>query len=151
MALDREYIKSKVKQAIEQLPSTSMVIREVMNKYNEKAGYCKVAEMIGVLYSNTTSRTFGINIDTAGVDIATNNKNYLVVYDDNSKNIKATDIIFIDDKLYKVNNTGENLEIYCLMQLENFEGLKIEGDTVIEDDLIYPLLDLPLDLNLRLG
>ena len=37
------------------------------------------------------------------------------------------------------------------MQLEKYEGLKIEDDTVIEEDFIYPLLDLPLDLNLRLG
>ena len=62
MALDREYIKKKVKQAIEQLPSTGIVVREVFNRYNEKEGYCKVAELTGVLYNNTTNRTLGISM-----------------------------------------------------------------------------------------
>lgn len=151
MALDREYIKNKVKQAIEQLPSTGIVVREFFNRYNEKEGYCKVAELTGVLYNNTTNRSFGISIDISGVNVDTNNKNYMVVYDDNSKVIKATDIIFIDNEVYKVSDPGENLKIYCLIKLEKYEGLRKEGDTIIENDNVYPLLSLPLDFNLRFG
>ena len=81
----------------------------------------------------------------------TNNKNYMVVYDDNSKVIKATDTIFIDNEVYKVSDPGENLKIYCLMKLEQYEGLRIEGDTIIECDNIYTLLTLPLDSDLRFG
>ena len=151
MSIDREYVKNKVKQAIEQLPSTGIVIREVFNKYNEKAGYCKVTELTGVLYNNTSTRNLGIAINNTGIQTDTNNKNFIVVYDNNSKIINSTDIIFIDEEIYKVSDPGENLKIYCLMQLEKYEGLKIKDDTVIEEDFIYPLLDLPLDLNLRLG
>ncbi len=114
-----------------------------MNKYNEKEGYFKVAELSGVLYNNTTNRSFDISINNSGVDIDTNDKNFMVVYDDNSKVIQATDIIFIDNESFKVNELGENLKIYCLMQLTKNEGLKLEGDNIIFNDIVYPLLTLP--------
>lgn len=143
MAVDREYLKKKVKQGIEQLPSKGIVVREALNEYNEKEGYYKVAELTGILYNNTTNRSFDININNSGINIDTNNKNFMVVYDDNSKLIKATDIIFIDNESFKVNELGENLKIYCLMQLTKNEGLRLEGDSIIEDDIVYPLLTLP--------
>lgn len=151
VSIDREYIKKKVKQAIEQLPSSGIVVREVINKYNEKVGYCRVSNLTGVLYNNTTNRTFGIKLEDIGVDSDSNNKNYMVVYDESSKVVKLTDIIFIDNTVYKVSDPGENLKIYCLMKLEEYHTLRIEGDNVIEDDLIYPLMDLPLHLDLRFG
>lgn len=151
MALDREYIKKKVKQAIEQLPSTGIVIREVFNRYNEKVGYCIVSELTGVIYSSSSYKNYGISIDNSGVNTETSNKNYMVVYDENSKVVKSTDIIFVEEDLFKVTDPGENLKIYCLMQLEKYEGLRKEGDTIIENDNVYPLLSLPLDLNLRFG
>ena len=119
MPLSREYLREKVKQAIKQLPSTGIVVREALNKYNEKEGYFKVAELSGVLYNNTTNRSFDISINNSGVDIDTN------------------------DKSFKVNELGENLKIYCLMQLTKNEGLKLEGDNIIFNDIVYPLLTLP--------
>ena len=148
MAINREYIKSKVRMAIEQLPSAGIVVREVYNKHHEKTGYCTVAELRGVLYNNSSSRDLGISINNNGVNTDTNNKNFLVVYDEKSKEIRDTDIIFVDGEVYKVSDLGENLQIYCLMQLKEHHTLKIDGDTVIEDDNIYPLFNLPLELNL---
>lgn len=143
MAIDREYLKKKVNQGIEQLPSQGIVVREALNEYNEKEGYYKVAELTGILYSNTTNRSFDININNSGVNFDTNDKNFMVVYDDNSKSIDVTDIIFIDNESFKVNDLGENLKIYCLMRLIKHKGLRLEGDNIIEDDIIYPLLTVP--------
>ena len=53
--LNKEYIKLKVKQAIELMPSNGVVYREILNKIGEKAGYRKVIELRGVLYSNESN------------------------------------------------------------------------------------------------
>ena len=142
--INREYVKKKVAEAIEQLPSEAIVIREVNNRYKEKAGYCNVANLRGVLYNNSSQKTFGISLSDTGVSTSSNNKNYLVVYDEVSEVVKATDIISIEGKVYKVADPGENLKIFCLMQLEEYDRLKIADNTVIEDESIYPLLQLPL-------
>lgn len=148
MALSKEYLREKVKQAIKQMPSAGYVVREVLNNYNEKAGYCIVGELEGIFYSKSTTRNLGITIDNAGINIEQADKNYLVDFNDISKNIRTTDFIFIDNKCYKIIDPGENLEVYCLIQLNKHHLIKNQ-DTIIDNDEIYPLMELPLDLDLR--
>ena len=52
------------------------------------------------------------------------------------------------DKCYKIIDPGENLEIYCLIQLNKHYLIKNQ-DTIIDNDEIYPLMELPLDLDLK--
>ena len=145
MSINIEYIKSKVIGAIEQLPSDGIVLREVLNKFKEKEGYCIVANLKGVLYSETNNKT-DIILNNNGVNLNKENKKYLIVFDEEAEKLKQTDIIFIDNLCYKISDIGENLKIYCEMKLEKHEGLKMGNNIIIEDECIYEIITLPLDL-----
>ena len=64
--LNKEYIKLKVKQAIELMPSNGVVYREILNKIGEKEGYIKVTDLRGVLYTNESSAKIDIALDDKG-------------------------------------------------------------------------------------
>lgn len=145
MSINREHIKNKVIDAIDQLPSEGVVLREVLNKFKEKEGYCIVANLKGVLYSETNNKT-DIILNNNGVNLNKENKKYLIVFDEEAEKLKQTDIIFIDNLCYKISDIGENLKIYCEMKLEKHEGLKMGNNIIIEDDCIYEIITLPLDL-----
>ena len=145
MSINREHIKNKVIDAIDQLPSKGVVLREVLNKFKEKEGYCIVANLKGVLYSETNNKT-DIILNNNGVNLNKENKKYLIVFDEEAEKLKQTDIIFIDNLCYKISDIGENLKIYCEMKLEKHEGLKMDNNTIIEDNCIYEIVTLPLDL-----
>lgn len=145
MSINREHIKNKVIDAIDQLPSEGVVLREVLNKFKEKEGYCIVANLKGVLYSETNNKT-DIILNNNGVNLNKENKKYLIVFDEEAEKLKQTDIIFIDNLCYKISDIGENLKIYCEMKLEKYEGLKMGNNIIIEDDCIYEIITLPLDL-----
>lgn len=145
MSVNIEYIKNKVIDAIDQLPSKGVVLREVLNKFKEKEGYCIVANLKGVLYSETNNKT-DIILNNNGVNLNKENKKYLIVFDEEAEKLKQTDIIFIDNLCYKISDIGENLKIYCEMKLEKHEGLKMGNNIIIEDDCIYEIITLPLDL-----
>lgn len=145
MSINREHIKNKVIDAIDQLPSKGVVLREVLNTFKEKEGYCIVANLKGVLYSETNNKT-DIILNNNGVNLNKENKKYLIVFDEEAEKLKQTDIIFIDNLCYKISDIGENLKIYCEMKLEKYEGLKMGNNIIIEDDCIYEIITLPLDL-----
>lgn len=145
MSINREHIKNKVIDAIDQLPSEGVVLREVLNKFKEKEGYCIVANLKGVLYSETNNKT-DIILNNNGVNLNKENKKYLIVFDEEAEKLKQTDIIFIDNLCYKISDIGENLKIYCEMKLEKHERLKMGNNIIIEDDCIYEIITLPLDL-----
>ena len=145
MSINREHIKNKVIDAIDQLPSEGVVLREVLNKFKEKEGYCIVANLKGILYSETNNKT-DIILNNNGVNLNKENKKYLIVFDEEAEKLKQTDIIFIDNLCYKISDIGENLKIYCEMKLEKHEGLKMGNNIIIEDDCIYEIITLPLDL-----
>ena len=145
MSINREHIKNKVIDAIDQLPSEGVVLREVLNKFKEKEGYCIVANLKGVLYSETNNKT-DIILNNNGVNLNKENKKYLIVFDEEAEKLKQTDIIFIDNLCYKISDIGENLKIYCEMKLEKHEGLKMGNNIIIDDDCIYEIITLPLDL-----
>ena len=146
MSINREHIKNKVIDAIDQLPSKGVVLREVLNKFKEKEGYCIVANLKGVLYSETNNKTVNIILNNNGVNLNKENKKYLIVFDEEAEKLKQTDIIFIDNLCYKISDIGENLKIYCEMKLEEYEGLKMDNNIIIEGECIYKIITLPFDL-----
>lgn len=143
MAVNREYIINKVKQAVELLPSNGLILREFTNRYNEKEGYKKISSTRGVLYSEDTNRRdITISLQDKGQILPKTSKNYLISYEENPSKMQKADLIFIEDKVYKITNPGENLKMYFLMQLEEVEGIKLVGNTVVENGSIYQILEV---------
>ena len=141
--LNKEYIKLKVKQAIELMPSDGVVYREILNKIGEKEGYIKVTDLRGVLYTNESSAKIGIALDDKGELLNKPYKNYLLVYTDQ---VKQTDLIYVEDKFYKITDLGENMKIYNQMKLEEVQGLKLNGDNIIENNEIWDIYDIEEDV-----
>ena len=141
--INREYIKTKVIQAIEQLPSAGVIYREIPNKIGEKAGYRKVKELRGVLYSNESNRDINISLTDKGQKLTKPSKNYLVVYE---TEVKQTDFIYVDGNFYKITDLGENMQIYNLMRLEEVQGLVLDGETIIENNYIWNIFDIDVDV-----
>lgn len=149
MAINRDYIISKIKQAIEQLPSDGLVLRENVNKYNEKISYNKIANLRGVLYSETSNKDISISLQDKGQIFSNTSKYYLIPYEENSTKIIKTDLIFIEDKVYKITDTGENLKMYFLMQVEEVQGLVIQDNFVVENGNIYEITELSNEYTLK--
>ena len=141
--LNKEYIKLKVKQAIELMPSNGVVYREILNKIGEKAGYRKVIELRGVLYSNESNSKINITLNDKGELLNKPYKNYLLVYTDQ---VKQTDLIYVEDKFYKINDLGENMKIYNQMRLEEVQGLDFDGGNIIENNEIWTIFDIEEDV-----
>lgn len=139
MAINRQYIISKVKQAIEQLPSTGIVLRENINKYNEKIDYNKITDLRGLFYSTESNKDISISIQDKGQILSNTSKNYLIPYDENSIKLIKTDLIFIDNKAYKITNLGENLKMYFLMQVEEVQGVTLKDNLVHENNFTYKI------------
>ena len=137
--LNKEYIKLKVKQAIELMPSDGVVYREILNKIGEKEGYIKVTDLRGVLYTNESSARIDIALDDKGELLNKPYKNYLLVYTDK---VQQTDLIYVEDKFYKITDLGENMKIYNQMKLEEVQGLKLNGDNIIENNEIWDIYDI---------
>ena len=149
MAINRNYIISKVKQAIKQLPYQGVVLRENINKRNEKVGYNKISTVTGVLYSEDSNKTTAIIIQDKGQILPNTSKNYLLPYDETTNCIKENDLILISNKFYKVQYLGENLEMFYEMRLEEVQGLSIEGDYVLENNKLFEILELGNEFNLK--
>ena len=137
--LNKEYIKLKVKQAIELMPSDGVVYREILNKIGEKEGYKKVTDLRGVLYTNESSAKIDIVLDDKGELLNKPYKNYLLVYTDK---VQQTDLIYVEDKFYKITDLGENMKIYNQMKLEEVQGLELNGDNIIENNEIWDIYDI---------
>ena len=137
--LNKEYIKLKVKQAIELMPSNGVVYREILNKIGEKEGYIKVTDLRGVLYTDESSAKIDIALDDKGELLNKPYKNYLLVYTDK---VQQTDLIYVEDKFYKITDLGENMKIYNQMKLEEVQGLKLNGDNIIENNEIWDVYDI---------
>ena len=141
--LNKEYIKLKVKQAIELMPSDGVVYREILNKIGEKEGYVKVTDLRGVLYTDESSAKIDIALDDKGELLNKPYKNYLLVYTDK---VQQTDLIYVEGKLYKINDLGENMKIYNQMKLEEVQGLKLDGDNIIENNEIWDIYGIEEDV-----
>ena len=141
--LNKESIKLKVAQAIELMPSDGVVYREILNKIGEKEGYKKVTDLGGVLYTNESSAKIDIALDDKGELLNKPYKNYLLVYTDQ---VKQTDLIYVEDKFYKIIDLGENMKIYNQMKLEEVQGLDFDGGNIIENNEIWDIFDIEEDV-----
>ena len=70
-------------------------------------------------------------------------KNYLLVYTDQ---VKQTDLIYVEDKFYKITDLGENMKIYNQMRLEEVQGLDFDGGNIIENNEIWTIFDIEEDV-----
>ena len=142
-ALNKNELINIVKESIELMPSNGVVYREILNKIGEKAGYRKVIELRGVLYSNESNSKINITLNDKGELLNKPYKNYLLVYTDQ---VKQTDLIYVEDKFYKITDLGENMKIYNQMKLEEVQGLKLNGDNIIENNEIWDIFDIEEDV-----
>ena len=118
MAINKDYVKKKVAQAIKQMPSVGIVVREKYSEYKELEAYSKICEIEGVLYSDESNAKSTIELTNNGLELPKSYKNFIAVYNEKTAAIEQKDYIFIDDICYKVIDPGENMKIYCLMKLE---------------------------------
>ena len=142
-ALNKNELINIVKESIELMPSDGVVYREILNKIGEKAGYRKVIELRGVLYSNESNSKINITLNDKGELLNKPYKNYLLVYTDQ---VKQTDLIYVEDKFYKINDLGENMKIYNQMRLEEVQGLDFDGGNIIENNEIWTIFDIEEDV-----
>ena len=59
--IDRESIKSKIRLAIQQLPSQGVVYREKLDDYNSKIGLEEITILEGLFYTSERASTILIN------------------------------------------------------------------------------------------
>ena len=142
-ALNKNELINIVKESIELMPSDGVVYREIPNKIGEKAGYRKVIELRGVLYSNESNSKINITLNDKGELLNKPYKNYLLVYTDQ---VKQTDLIYVEDKFYKITDLGENMKIYNQMKLEEVQGLDFDGGNIIENNEIWDIFDIEEDV-----
>ena len=142
-ALNKNELINIVKESIELMPSDGVVYREIPNKIGEKAGYRKVIELRGVLYTDESSAKIDIALDDKGELLNKPYKNYLLVYTDQ---VKQTDLIYVEDKFYKITDLGENMKIYNQMRLEEVQGLNFDGGNIIENNEIWDIYDIEEDV-----
>ena len=142
-ALNKNELINIVKESIELMPNNGVVYREILNKIGEKAGYRKVIELRGVLYSNESNSKINIALDDKGELLNKPYKNYLLVYTDQ---VKQTDLIYVEDKFYKITDLGENMKIYNQMKLEEVQGLDFDGGNIIENNEIWTIFDIEEDV-----
>ena len=141
--LNKNELINIVKESIELMPSNGVVYREILNKIGEKAGYRKVIELRGVLYSNESNSKINITLNDKGELLNKPYKNYLLVYTDK---VQQTDLIYVEDKFYKITDLGENMKIYNQMKLEEVQGLKLNGDNIIENNEIWDIYGIEEDV-----
>lgn len=142
-ALNKNELINIVKESIELMPSNGVVYREILNKIGEKAGYRKVIELRGVLYSNESNSKINITLNDKGELLNKPYKNYLLVYTDK---VQQTDLIYVEDKFYKITDLGENMKIYNQMRLEEVQGLDFDGGNIIENNEIWTIFDIEEDV-----
>ena len=129
-ALNKNELINIVKESIELMPSNGVVYREIFNKIGEKAGYRKVIELRGVLYPLTSSQKFTISLKDKGELLNKPYKKFITLY---TNEIKQTDLIYIENKFYKITDLGDGFNIYNDLLLEEVEGLEMVDGEVNEN------------------
>jgi hypothetical protein len=115
--IDRTSIKAKVSQAIKQLPTIGIVYRDKKDIYNSRLGLEEITTLEGLFYTEERSSLKDINLTTPAMLPPKKHKNFLTVYNEETLKIKQGDLIKIDGEFFRIDDVGENLQIYCLMDL----------------------------------
>lgn len=119
--IDRESIKSKIRLAIQQLPSQGIVYREKLDDYNSKIGLEEIAILEGLFYTSERASLKDFFLIESGMIPPKERKAFLTVWDENSMKIKVGDLLLVENDYYKIVDTGEDLQIYCEMELLKHE------------------------------
>lgn len=115
--IDRENIRVKVKQAIKLLPTIGIVYRDKKDIYNSRLGLEEITTLEGLFYTEERSSLKDINLTTPAMLPPKKHKNFLTVYNEETLKVKQGDLIKIDGEFFRIDDVGENLQIYCLMDL----------------------------------
>ncbi len=118
--IDRNSIKAQISLAIRQLPSLGIVYREVKDQYHTRVDLEEIAILEGLFYTEERSSLKDINITTPAQLPPKKHKNFLTVYDEDSMKVQQGDLIEIDNEFFRIDDVGENLQMYCLMDLVKF-------------------------------
>ncbi len=124
MSINKEYLRKKVVQAIEQMPYEVTIYRQNLNAYREITGYIKVISLVGILYTDSKNKAEVSLSDKGEVDTPTT-KNFLVDYNDNSILVKKDDFLFYKNQCWKVMSQGEEFEVYFEMVVEEHEWIEV--------------------------
>ena len=119
--IDRESIKSKIRLAIQQLPSQGVVYREKLDDYNSKIGLEEITILEGLFYNSERASLKNFFLSEAGMIPPVERKAFLTIWDENSMKIKVGDLLLVENDYYKIADTGEDLQIYCEMELLKHE------------------------------
>ena len=139
--IKRESIKKQISQAIKQLPSIATIYRENINKYNERVDFNKIAELEGLFYGTEKYIKKEIHTEEDVHYFTVINKNFLTVYDELSMRVKQGDILKVEDRFFKINDVGENMQIYCLMFLTEYENLQSIDEYILEDNIVHEITE----------
>ena len=115
--IDRISIRAKVSQAIKQLPTIGIVYRDKKDIYNSRLGLEEITTLEGLFYTEERSSLKDINLTTPAMLPPKKHKNFLTVYNEETLKVKQGDLIKIDGEFFRIDDVGENLQIYCLMDL----------------------------------
>ena len=115
--IDRTSIRAKVSQAIKQLPTVGIVYRDKKDIYNSRLGLEEITTLEGLFYTEERSSLKDINLTTPAMLPPKKHKNFLTVYNEETLKVKQGDLIKIDGEFFRIDDVGENLQIYCLMDL----------------------------------
>lgn len=120
MAINKEFLRTKVSQAILLNPYSCVVKRKGKDKYNQPKENVVITELTGLLYRNDKSVT--VNIDNGGKTYDKEDYRFLVAYSDKSTLIKEGDILEVkvegNVESYVVNHLGNTSEICFDMRIE---------------------------------
>lgn len=107
-----------MKKAIEKMPTTAVVKREVLNDFQEPTGEEKEIITVTGFYRKEKSRLNIVLSEGGEYKTHAPNQKFLVVYDDDTKVIQEKDYLIINDKKYKIIDLGEEYGIFMDMTLE---------------------------------
>ena len=63
--------------------------------------------------------------------------------------VKQGDILKVEDRFYKINDVGENMQIYCLMFLTEYENLQSIDEYILEDNIVHEITEYNNELEIK--
>lgn len=123
MSINKEYIKKKIVEAINQMPFNVEIYREKLTLRNEHEGYELITRLTGLLYSENNKENDS-KLKDSGEDKIIEKKFFLVDNNINSVKVRKGDYILYNGTTWRVVSLGENLDIYFQMQVIEDEWIK---------------------------
>ncbi len=119
--IDRESIKAKISLAIKQLPTIGIVYREREDQYHSRVDLEEITTLEGLFYTEERSSLKDITISNTGQIPPKKRKTFLTVYNEESAKVQVDDLIKLEGNFFRIVDAGEDLQIYCSMELVKFD------------------------------